>query len=61
MTANRLCARRSAKIAIRAIRQQARKRVETTGRGSRNAVQDATGDAVKVIEGLVNAKLTELK
>src|SRR5262249_32091133 len=49
-----------AKIAIRAIRQQARKRIETSGRGSRNAVQAATDDAVKEIERLVNAKLNEL-
>jgi ribosome recycling factor len=49
-----------AKVAIRAIRQQARKQIEATGRGSRNAVQEATDDAVKEIETLVEAKLREL-
>ncbi|MGO9463238.1 MAG: ribosome-recycling factor [Isosphaeraceae bacterium] len=49
-----------AKIAVRAIRQQARKRIEATGRGSRQAVQDATDEAVEEIEGLVEAKLSEL-
>ncbi len=49
-----------AKIAVRAIRQQARKRIEATGRGSRLAVQVATDEAVEEIEGLVKAKLREL-
>jgi len=49
-----------AKIAVRAIRQQTRKRIEATGRGSRQAVQDATDDAVEEIESLVKAKLSEL-
>jgi len=49
-----------AKIAVRAIRQQARKHIEATGRGSRNAVQDATDVAVRDIESLVEAKLREL-
>jgi len=49
-----------AKIAVRTIRQQARNQIETTGRGSRNTVQDATDDAVEEIESLVKAKLSEL-
>jgi ribosome recycling factor len=49
-----------AKVAVRAIRQQARKRIEATGRGSRNSVQDGTDDAVGEIERLVEAKLREL-
>ncbi len=49
-----------AKIAVRTIRQQARKRIEATGRGSRQTVQDATDAAVEEIESLVKAKLNEL-
>jgi ribosome recycling factor len=49
-----------AKIAVRAIRQQARKRIEATGRGSRQSVQNATDAAVEEIESLVKAKLSEL-
>jgi ribosome recycling factor len=48
------------KIAVRAIRQQARKRIDASGRGSRHAVQDATDDAVREIDSMVNAKLREL-
>ncbi len=49
-----------AKIALRTIRQQARKQIETTGRGSRHSVQDATDEAVAEIESLVTAKISEL-
>jgi ribosome recycling factor len=49
------------KVAVRAIRQQARKWIEATGRGSRNAVQDATDEAVREIENMVAAKLRELE
>jgi ribosome recycling factor len=49
-----------AKIAVRSIRQQARKHIEATGRGSRNAVQDATDGAVQEIERLIESKLREL-
>jgi ribosome recycling factor len=49
-----------AKIAIRAIRQQARKQIETSGRGSQRAVQEATDAAIAEIERLVNAKVAEL-
>jgi ribosome recycling factor len=49
-----------AQTAVRSVRQQARKQIDATGRGSRNAVQDATDNAVKQIESLVKAKLSEL-
>jgi ribosome recycling factor len=50
-----------ARIAVRTIRQQARKRIEATGRGSRHSVQGATDAAVAEIESLVKAKLIELE
>jgi ribosome recycling factor len=49
-----------AKIGIRSIRQQARKQIEASGRGSQRAVQEATDAAIGEIEELVNAKMTEL-
>ena len=49
-----------AKVAIRSIRQQTRKQIEATGRGSRNRVQEATDAAVAEIERLVKAKLQEV-
>ena len=49
-----------AKIAIRAIRQQARKQIETSGRGSQRTVQEATDAAIDEIERLVKAKVAEL-
>ncbi len=49
-----------AKIAVRGIRQQARKQIETSGRGSLRAVQEATDVAVEEIEQLVKAKVAEL-
>jgi ribosome recycling factor len=49
-----------AKIAIRAIRQQARKQIETSGRGSQRVVQEATDAAVEEIERLIKAKVSEL-
>jgi ribosome recycling factor len=49
-----------AKIAIRAIRQQTRKQIESSGRGSLKRVQEATDAAVVEIERLVKAKLDEL-
>lgn len=49
-----------AKVAIRSIRQQTRKQIEATGRGSRNRVQEATDAAVAEIERLVKAKLQEI-
>ena len=49
-----------AKIAIRTIRQQTRKQIEASGRGSLNRVQEATDAAVAEIERLIKAKLDEL-
>lgn len=49
-----------AKIAIRSIRQQARKQIEASGRGSQRAVQEATDAAIEEIEQLVKAKTAEL-
>jgi ribosome recycling factor len=50
-----------AKIAIRTIRQQTRKQIEASGRGSLRKVQEATDAAVNEIDKLVNAKGAELK
>lgn len=49
-----------AKIAIRMVRQDARKHIDRTGRGSQRGVQEATDAAVAEIEALVKAKLVEL-
>ena len=49
-----------AKVAIRSIRQQARKQIETSGRGSQRAVQEGTDAAIEEIEQLVKAKMSEL-
>ena len=49
-----------AKIAIRGIRQQARKQIEISGRGSQRAVQEATDAAIGEIDELVKAKVSEL-
>ncbi len=49
-----------AKVAVRAIRQQTRKQIESTGRGSLKRVQEATDGAVAEIERLIKAKLDEL-
>jgi ribosome recycling factor len=49
-----------AKVAIRAIRQQARKEIEASGRGSLKRAQEATDAAIAEIERLVKAKLEEL-
>ncbi len=49
-----------AKIAVRSIRQQARKQIEASGRGSQRAVQEATDAAIAEIEQLVLAKIKEL-
>ncbi len=49
-----------AKIAVRGLRQQARKQIETSGRGSLHTVQEATDAAVEEIDKLVNAKVAEL-
>lgn len=49
-----------AKIAVRAVRQDARKFIESTGRGSRKAVQEATDAAVREIDELVKRKIAEI-
>ena len=49
-----------AKIAIRSIRQEARKQIAVSGRGSERAVQERTDAAVKEIERLVEAKIAEI-
>lgn len=49
-----------AKVAVRAVRQDVRKFIESTGRGSRNAVQEATDAAVREIDELVKKKLAEI-
>jgi ribosome recycling factor len=49
-----------AKVAIRAIRQQTRKQIEASGRGSLKRAQEATDAAIEEIERLVKAKLQEL-
>jgi ribosome recycling factor len=49
-----------AKIAVRSIRQEARKQIAARGRGSERAVQEATDAAVAEIDRLVKAKVAEL-
>ena len=49
-----------AKIAIRSIRQQARKQIEASGRGSLKRAQAATDEAVAEVDRLVKQKLEEL-
>jgi len=49
-----------AKVAVRAVRQDARKQIAARGRGSERAVQEATDAAVGEIERLVKAKQGEL-
>ncbi len=49
-----------AKVAVRTIRQQTRKLIESSGRGSLKRVQEATDTAVAELERLVKAKLDEL-
>lgn len=49
-----------AKVAVRSVRQDARKQIAARGRGSERAVQEATDAAVAEIERLVKAKHAEL-
>ncbi|WP_235963182.1 ribosome-recycling factor [Tautonia rosea] len=49
-----------AKIAVRMIRQDARKQIAARGRGSERAVQEATDAAVVEIDRLVAAKVAEI-
>jgi ribosome recycling factor len=48
------------KVAVRSIRQEARKQIAVRGRGSERAVQEATDVVVAEIDRLVAAKMTEL-
>ncbi len=50
-----------AKVAIRAVRQEARKQIAARGRGSERAVQEATDQAVAEVERLVKAKVAEIQ
>jgi ribosome recycling factor len=50
-----------ARIAVRAVRQDARKQIAARGRGSQRAVQEATDSAVAEIDRRVAAKLAELE
>ncbi len=50
-----------AKVAVRAIRQEARKQIAARGRGSERAVQEATDAAVVEVERLVKAKADEVQ
>jgi ribosome recycling factor len=49
-----------ARVAVRAVRQDARKQIAARGRGSERAVQEATDAAVAEIDRRVAAKLAEL-
>jgi ribosome recycling factor len=49
-----------AKIAVRSIRQEARKQIEASGRGSQRSVQEATDEAVAEIDRLVKEKVKEM-
>lgn len=50
-----------ARVAVRSIRQDARKQIEATGRGSQRSVQDATDTAVAEIDRLVKEKIKEVE
>jgi ribosome recycling factor len=49
-----------AKVAVRMIRQEARKQIVARGRGSERAVQEMTDAAIEEIEKLVKAKMAEV-
>ncbi len=49
------------KIAVRAVRQDARKEIAARGRGSERVVQEATDAAVEEIEKLIKAKIAEIE
>ncbi|WP_235905235.1 ribosome-recycling factor [Tautonia marina] len=49
-----------AKVAVRMIRQDARKQIAARGRGSERAVQEATDAAVAEIDRLIAAKVAEI-
>jgi ribosome recycling factor len=49
------------KIALRSIRQNARKQIAARGRGSERSVQEATDQAVAEIDRLVKAKVSDIE
>jgi ribosome recycling factor len=49
-----------AKIAVRAVRQDARKQIAARGRGSERAVQEATDRSIAEIDRLVKSKIADL-
>ncbi len=49
-----------AKIAVRSIRQEARKTIEVTGRGSQRRVQEATDEAIAEFDRFVKEKVREV-
>jgi ribosome recycling factor len=49
-----------ARVAVRAVRQDARKQIAARGRGSERAVPEATDAAVAEIDRLVKAKIADL-
>jgi ribosome recycling factor len=49
-----------APVAVRAIRREARKQIETSGRGSQRSVQEATDAVVAEIDRLVKEKVEEV-
>lgn len=50
-----------ARVAIRSIRQQARKNIESRGRGSFHAVQQDTDEAIAAVDLLVARKIKEIE
>lgn len=50
-----------AKVAVRMIRQEARKQIAARGRGTEKAVQEGTDAAVAEIEGLVKEKIAAMR
>lgn len=49
-----------AKIAVRGVRQEARKQIAARGKGSERAVQEATDAAIAEIDRLIKAKIADL-
>jgi ribosome recycling factor len=50
-----------AKVAIRSIRQEIRKRLAASGKRSEKTVQELTDAAIAQVEKLVQSKLAELR
>jgi ribosome recycling factor len=49
-----------ARVAVRQIRQEARKAIDASGRGSQRAVQESTDAAIAQIDELVQSKIKEI-